>query len=495
MKQWHPRVWFSTLRPRSTRWLALTILILLTTLLLLPMRRVQAQIAQADPPTVQSEQPVAIYFFWGDGCPHCAKAKPFLAELAQRYPTVEVRAYEVWYDEQNQLLFTQMSAAFGFEPSAVPTIFIGDRYWVGYAEELASEIEAAVASCASAGCRDAGLGIIPGIPTPAPTQNVGPAIITAEVAPTPAPAVTQGLVDRITLPWLGAIDLAAQSLAVSTALIAFVDGFNPCSLWVLSMLLALTLNTGSRRKVFLVGLVFLTVTSLVYMAFITGLFTMFSVLNFVGWIQGIVALVALFFAVVNIKDYFWYKTGLSFTIADEKKPGLYRGMRRVLNASDSTWGVVGATVVLAAGVSLVEFSCTAGFPVVWTNLLIAQQATILTFVLLLLLYMVIYQIDELGVFLVAVFTLKASKLEEKHGRILKLIGGMLMLALALVMLIHPAWMNQISSSLLVFVIAFVATGLVLLLHRVILPHWGIHIGTELSPTPQRSPHKPKHRHA
>lgn len=459
------------------------------------MRRVQAQIAQADPPTVQSEQPVAIYFFWGDGCPHCAKAKPFLAELAQRYPTVEVRAYEVWYDEQNQLLFTQMSAAFGFEPSAVPTIFIGDRYWVGYAEELASEIEAAVASCASAGCRDAGLGIIPGIPTPAPTQNVGPAIITAEVAPTPAPAVTQGLVDRITLPWLGAIDLAAQSLAVSTALIAFVDGFNPCSLWVLSMLLALTLNTGSRRKVFLVGLVFLTVTSLVYMAFITGLFTMFSVLNFVGWIQGIVALVALFFAVVNIKDYFWYKTGLSFTIADEKKPGLYRGMRRVLNASDSTWGVVGATVVLAAGVSLVEFSCTAGFPVVWTNLLIAQQATILTFVLLLLLYMVIYQIDELGVFLVAVFTLKASKLEEKHGRILKLIGGMLMLALALVMLIHPAWMNQISSSLLVFVIAFVATGLVLLLHRVILPHWGIHIGTELSPTPQRSPHKPKHRHA
>lgn len=442
---------------------------------------------------VQSEQPVAIYFFWGDGCPHCAKAKPFLAELAQRYPNVEVRAYEVWYDEQNQLLFTQMAAAYGFEPSAVPTIFIGDRYWVGYAEELSTEIENAVVSCASTGCRDAGLGVIPGLPTPAPTPLPAQAVANA-AAPTLVPVVTQGLADQITLPWIGTIDLAARSLAVSTALIAFVDGFNPCSLWVLSMLLALTLNTGSRRKVFLVGLVFLTVTSLVYMAFITGLFTMFSVLNFVGWIQGIVVLVALFFAVVNIKDYFWYKTGLSFTIADEKKPGIYRGMRRVLNASDSTWGVVGATVVLAAGVSLVEFSCTAGFPVVWTNLLITQQATILTFVLLLLLYMVIYQIDELGIFLVAVFTLKASKLEEKHGRILKLIGGMLMLALALVMLIHPAWMNQVSSSLIVFAGAFAATGLVLLLHRVILPQWGIRIGTELSPTPQRPPRKPKHRH-
>ena len=164
------------------------------------------------------------------------------------------------------------------------------------------------------------------------------------------------------MPLLGAIDLATQSLVMSTALIAFVDGFNPCSVWVLTILLALTLNTGSRRKVFLVGIVFLTVTSLVYAAFITGLFTMFTVLSFVGWIQIVVALVALFFAVVNIKDYFWYKEGISFTIADEQKPGIYRGMRRVLNAGESTWGMVGATVVLAAGVSLVEFSCMPVFP-------------------------------------------------------------------------------------------------------------------------------------
>lgn len=495
MKLSNPRIWFNTFRSRPARWLTLTSAILLAMLLLLAMPSVQAQTHQS---AQQTEQPVVIYFFWGDGCPHCAKAKPFLAELAQRYPSVDVRAYEVWYDEQNQLLFTQMAAAYGFEPSAVPTTFIGDRYWVGYAEELAVEIENTVVSCASTGCRDAGLGVIPGIPTPAPTtppgQAVANATLASQPAPTGAPAVTQGLVDQITLPWLGAIDLAAQSLAVSTALIALVDGFNPCSLWVLSMLLALTLNTGSRRKVFLVGMVFLAVTSLVYMAFITGLFTMFSVLDFVGWIQGVVALVALFFAIVNIKDYFWYKSGLSFTIADEKKPGIYRGMRRVLNAGDSTWGVIGATIVLAAGVSLVEFSCTAGFPVVWTNLLITQQATIVTFVLLLLLYMLIYQIDELGIFLVAVFTLKASKLEEKQGRLLKLIGGMLMLALALVMLIHPAWMNQVSSSLIIFAIAFVATGLVLLVHRKLLPQFGIRIGTEFSPGLHRQTRKHKQLH-
>jgi hypothetical protein len=58
------------------------------------------------------------------------------------------------------------------------------------------------------------------------------------------------------VPFLGEIDLGAQSLVVSTALIALIDGFNPCSLWVLSVLLTLTLNhSSSRKKVLIIGLV------------------------------------------------------------------------------------------------------------------------------------------------------------------------------------------------------------------------------------------------
>jgi len=189
-----------------------------------------------------------------------------------------------------------------------------------------------------------------------------------------------------------------------------------------------------------------------------------------------------FFALVNIKDYFWYKEGLSFTIDDAKKPGLYKRMRRVMRAGDSLGALVIATVGLAAGVSLVEFSCTAGFPVLWTNLVAAQNVTPLTFALLLLLYMVIYQIDEFAIFMAAVVTLRATKLQEKHGRMLKLLGGTLMLTLAAVMLINPKLMNDLWGSLLVFGIAFgVAIG-VLVLHRKVLPHFGIYIGTELEAT-------------
>jgi hypothetical protein len=269
-----------------------------------------------------------------------------------------------------------------------------------------------------------------------------------------------------------------MGLFLSTALIAFVDGFNPCSLWVLSMLLAITLHTGSRKKVLVIGLVFLTVTAAIYALFIAGLFTILKVVSFVGWIQVVVALVALFFGLINIKDYFFYKEGVSLTIAEEKKPGIFQRIRKVMDAGDSWWGLIGGTIVLAAGVSLVEFSCTAGFPVLWTNLVAAQEVTTITFVVLLLLYMLIYQLDEMGIFLVAAFTLKSSKLEEKQGRILKLIGGMLMLTLAVVMLVNPALMSDVGKSLVVFAIAFGATIFVLLLHRAVLPKLGIHIGTE-----------------
>ena len=394
---------------------------------------------------------------------------------------MQVRDFEVWYHEENQEPLIRMAAKFGFEPTAVPTFFIGDRYWLGYARDpIGKEIEAYVGACLLSGCPDAGAGIFSPAPTPTAVPTAAPVEQgPAPVAPDPAPSAPIRS-STLTLPLIGSVDLATQSLALSTAIIAFVDGFNPCSLWVLSVLLALTLQTGSRKKVLIIGLVFLTVTSLVYMLFIVGLFTMFTVVSFVGWIRLLVASVALFFGLVNIKDYFWYKEGISFTISDERKPGLYRSMRRVLNAGESMPALIGATIVMAAGASLVEFSCTAGFPVLWTNLLVSQGVTALTFAALLALYMLIYQIDELAIFLAAVYSMRVSRIEEKHGRILKLIGGTLMLTLAAVMLFNPGLMSQVSTSLLVFAAAFGAALLILLAHRLILPRFGVRNGSEFA---------------
>lgn len=435
----------------------------------------------AAPPEVLPDlavgHPVALYFFWGEGCPHCENQKPFLEDLREQYPNLEVRAYEVYSSAENRELFLNMAAKAGFEVRGVPVTIIGDRHWVGFGSDTAQGITDKVAACSAAPCPDAGVGLAPAADAPSPTPAlVGPPERPPD-APTPPEEDPNAPNTVLTLPFIGTIDLKQQSLWVSTALIAFVDGFNPCSLWVLSILISLTLRTGSRLKVFLTGFVFLFITSLIYVLFIAGLFTMFTFISFVGWIQVVVALLALGFAGVNIKDYFWYKEGLSFTIADDKKPGIYKKMRAIMRA-DSLWAMLAATVVMSSGIAIVELPCTAGFPVLWTSIVSAQGVDQLTFALLLLLYMVIYLLDELSVFVIAVFTLKSSKLEEKHGRVLKLIGGMLMLTLALVMLIDPAWMNDVTSTLIIFAAAFGAAMLVLLVHRRVLPRFGIVIGTE-----------------
>jgi thiol-disulfide isomerase/thioredoxin len=438
--------------------------------------------AHADTP----DHPVTLYLFWGEGCPHCAAAKPYLEGLPDKYPTLSLEEYEVYYDPHNNLVFNQVLTMLGLERAAVPTMVIGPYYLQGYSEDSQSDIEAVIQQCVTDGCVDVVHDLL--ISGEATASGVITSAITGQATdPTAAGSSTSGedcseiggAQDNILeIPILGYIDLSQLSLGVSTALIAVLDGFNPCSLWALSMLLAITIHTGSRKKVFVIGLVFITVTALIYALFIAGLFSVLKLTGLITWMRVVVFLIAAVLGLINIKDYFWFKEGVSLTIDDRNRKGILQRMRALLDGSRSTGSLIGATILLAAGVSLVEFSCTAGLPILWTNLLNAQGVTTATFILLLLLYLVIYQADELIIFFAAVTSLKASRLEEKHGRILKLAGGILMLTLAVVMLINPAWMNELAPSLVVFAIALGIFLLVLLVHRVILPRLGIAIGSD-----------------
>jgi len=402
-------------------------------------------VAAPVPSNAQPADPVVLYYFWAQGCPHCAAAKPMLAGLQQRHPRLEIRSYEVRASPENQRRFSAMSAKFGIEPTGVPVFFLGSRYWVGYSEQVTPEqLETAVSRCLAAGCPDAG------------TDSA-----------TDGRDVPGSAIETVHLPFFGEIDPAAQSLVLSTLLIAAVDGVNPCSLWVLSILLALTLRTGSRRTTAVTGLVFIFVTGLVYALFIGGLFTVFAVLSFAPIVRIIVAALAAIFAAINIKDFFWFRSGVSLSIPDASKPGIYDRMRRVLASAQSLPALVGSTVVLAIGVSFVELACTAGFPVLWTNIVAAQDVSTGAFVLLLGLYMLVYQLDELLIFAIAVATMRITKLQERQGRMLKLLSGMLMLSLAIVMLADPSLLNDVRTSLFVFAGAGGATVLILAVDRLV----------------------------
>lgn len=362
-----------------------------------------------------------LHLFWSEGCPYCEAELAWLDGLVDRYPTLEVRTYELSGSDANRALWVRMATERGVEPTGVPTTILGDDVWVGFDEaRIGSRIEAAVvAALATAG---------PEEPEPGPVDQAS----------------------VISLPLFGDVDLGSRSLVMSTALIGFVDGFNPCSLWVLSLLLALVLHTGSRRRVLIVGGTFLVVTTVLYGVYIAGLYSVLSYIAYVPWIRVLVAAIAATFGVLGVKDYLAFRRGPSMSIPASRKPGIYRRMRAVTAADRPLPAVVAGTAAMAVGVSLIETPCTAGFPVIWTNLLAANDTTTGAAVVLFGLYMLVFLLDELAVFGVAVVTMRAAKLQERHGRLLKLVGGVVMLALAGVMLADPALLESVVGTTVVF---------------------------------------------
>lgn len=361
-------------------------------------------------------EPASLVLFWGDGCPHCERERQFLEDLAVDFPELVIHQYEVWYDAANRQTFVATMEALGRTPRAVPTTILGPLVWEGFSDEIAADIRVAVA---------------------------------AELAAPDADPVVPATNDVVDLPLLGEVDVSHESLLVSTLAIGFVDGFNPCSLWVLSMLLALVLHTKSRKRVLAVGAVFLAVTTLLYGFYIAGLYSVLSYVSYVTWIRVVVALVALGFGLLSLKDYFWFGQGPSMGIATRHKPRLYQRMRAVAAVDRPLPEVLGGTAVLAVGVSLIETPCTAGFPLMWSNLLTAADVSTPTALWLFGVYMSVFLIDELAVFFGAVAAMRITKLQERHGRILRLAGGTVMVALAAVMLLRPALMESVNGVLAV----------------------------------------------
>jgi len=383
----------------------------------------------AAPAAAAGDDEVELVLFWGDGCPHCASEKEWLEGVLDEYPGLTVTDYEVWYDEANRQRFVEAGERLGFEPSGVPTTIIGDRVWVGFSEQTAEEIETSIEVLGAGG------------------------------AATGATTGGKSSSARIDVPLVGEVGLADKSLVVSTLIIGFVDGVNPCSLWVISVLLAIVVRTGSRGRVVAVGTTFLVVTAGMYAVYMAGIYSAMTVMAHLGVIQAVVAGVALLFGAVSIKDYFAFKKGLSFTIKDSAKPGIYKRMRAA-SGHQNIFAALGATVVLAVGVSLLETPCTAGFPVLWTGMLADAGVGGVEAAGMFGLYMTPFLLDELAVFALAVFTMRATKMQEKHGQLLKLVAGTTMLALGVVMLVRPETMEDPVGALVVFALAFASAWLV-----------------------------------
>ena len=377
------------------------------------------------PPLHAGEKTLDLYFFWSKTCPHCLTAHPFVESLPKKYDWLELHSLEVSTSPANAERYTTMARQLGEEARAVPAFIYCGRMEVGFElpESSGAALELALQRCHA------------GIAQPAAS----------------APAVT--------LPGLGSVDLSNWSLPVLTIVLAGLDAFNPCAFFVLLFLLSLLVHAGSRVRMLFIGGVFLFFSGLIYFLFMAAWLSAFRWLGEMAMVTAGAGWLAILIALINIKDYFWFKQGVSLSIPEAAKPGLYHRMRGLLK-SDNLPALTLGTIALAVAANSYELLCTAGFPMVYTRLLTLAELPPAAYYGWLALYNVIYILPLLAITLVFTFTLGARKLSEGEGRLLKLVSGLMMLALGVLLVLRPDALNHLGVALGLPVFAVALSALI-----------------------------------
>jgi thiol-disulfide isomerase/thioredoxin len=388
--------------------------------------------------TTDGRLQVHLYFFWSKKCPHCQQALPFVRKLQTRHDWLLVHSLELTEHPQHVEQYINMAAMLGQEARSVPAFLWCGRMSVGY------DNEQGMGQFLLQQLQDCRRQLV---------SNETPAM-DSRGAPVMQP--------EITLPLLGELDAQQYSLPVFTLILAGLDAFNPCAFFVLLFLLSLLVHAKNRAKMLLVGGIFVFFSGLLYFLFMAAWLNVFLLIGQINAITVFAGGVAVLFALINIKDYFWFKQGVTLSIPDSAKPGLFARMRKLVN-SDNTTAMMLAAGGLAAFANLYEFLCTAGFPMVFTRVLTLNELPPATYYLYLLLYNIVYVLPLVLIVIVFSLTLGAKKLQERQGKILKLMSGMMMLELGLILLLQPNWLNNAGIAVLLLAAALLATYVITVL--------------------------------
>lgn len=93
------------------------------------------------------ENKVNIYFFWGDGCPHCESEFAFFESIEEQYGDYyNLNTFEVWNNEENASLLEVFSQSMNEDVTGVPYTIIGDKSFMGFNEDKEKEFINAITS-------------------------------------------------------------------------------------------------------------------------------------------------------------------------------------------------------------------------------------------------------------------------------------------------------------------------------------------------------------
>ena len=341
------------------------------------------------------------------------------------------------------MLFIEVARLAELSNFAVPTTFIGDQIIIGfdnasnYGVMIEDAIKDALENDARSPAEENGL-LEPGI------------IIIVEDAPENANEAYEEntnieeiayedateIPETIKYPIIGDISLDNLSLPVLTIVMGSLDGFNPCAMWVLITLLTLLVNTKSKKRIWLVGGLFILISGIVYYFFIAAWLNVFLFVGYLTITRIIIGILAIAAGVYFLHEYFTFKEGVCEVAPDKTKQGIVERIKKIAKPAALPTTIIGV-IIIAFTVNLIELLCTLGLPAIYTKILTMSDLSTAAYYGYIGMYVLFYMIDDLIIFAIAITTMSMLGFTGKYSKYMRLVGGLLMLALGTILILKP----------------------------------------------------------
>ena len=354
------------------------------------------------------------HYFYDERCPVCQEQERFHQEVLRgEFPDIEINSYDIRESGSDERL-EQLSEKYGFEVErqVVPMTVVGGNLYTGFSEQDGQEI----------------------------LENVRAIERGEEFEREQDRFVTElpffGRVDirSVNLPVLGETDLTDSVMVPFLGvLLGTLDGFNVCSIGALLLILGIVLKLGSRKKILAYGGAFIFTTVAVYgVLFFTFYGAVSQLFGYFGVIESLIAFAAFFAGLMAFSDFLkFYKHGPTCETTSSKFISDIRvKVTKVLkNPKAGLTSTLGAIMLFAAAMVVVELPCSAGFPATYSMVLGSLQIPFYLSAIYIIIYLFFYMLIELIIFTGAVISKEIWFSQDKAVTWLTLIAALILLGL------------------------------------------------------------------
>lgn len=413
----------------------LKFLIVFAVFLLLPVS------AKAD------EKVINIHLFYGNGCPHCAAEEEFLSDYLKDRPDVKLYKYEIWYDSHNQELLSKVQKEMGTtNKNGVPFTVIGKKTIVGYADGVTDEqIKDAINYYLNNDYRDYAGEITGKVKKTEVKEDTTKDESKTEdkkenkIEKADDTKDSDQTDENVTVPVLGKINAKKVSLPILAVVLGFVDGFNPCAMWILIFLITMLFNMKDRKKMWILGLTFILTSGIVYLMFMLAWLNLATFISKIAFIRLLIAVIALVVGLINVYKYIdsLKKKDEGCDVVDKKDRK--KIMEKIISITHEKKFIIAllGIMVLAASVNIIELMCSIGIPLLFTQILAMNNLSTFSYMIYMFIYIFFFLIDDIVIFVISMVTLKVTGLSTKYTKYSHLVGGIIMLIIGLLLIIKP----------------------------------------------------------